>query len=67
MTNHCPHCGSLRLRADRSLSGRIICTYCGRSVNQSYRAIPWLQRPQSLLIGFVMLALITFIFTLLLG
>ena len=27
--NKCLYCGSTNLRADRALSGRIICTSCG--------------------------------------
>ena len=29
MANKCLYCGSYNLRADRALSGRLVCTSCG--------------------------------------
>ena len=29
MANKCLYCGSYNLRADRTLSGRLVCTSCG--------------------------------------
>ena len=29
MANKCLYCGSYKLRADRALSGRLVCTSCG--------------------------------------
>ena len=69
MTNYCPHCGSLKLRADRSLGGRIICSCCGRPVNQGRRTLlrPRSQYPRSLLIIFLIFTLVIFVLVLSLG
>ena len=65
MANKCLYCGSYNLRADRALSGRLVCTSCGKpygvkkvGINNTNNFSPFLYKKKYLL--FISILIVAF-------
>ena len=63
MRNECDYCGSSQLRADRALSGRIVCMRCGRPTNgRSFTGKTLIRKPRKILKNYLFLIIVLFVF-----
>ena len=63
----CNYCGSVNLRADRALAGKLICISCGKTVSAKVSYIDFKPRRKNRIVYYILLIILVIMFIILIG